>query len=72
VPAKINSGVQTMTNVNVTAAETTPATATPEATKDTGRVKIGGGCIHFSDPVPGRAATKDAGRVKVGGGCMHF
>ena len=40
--------------------------AAPEATKDAGRVKIGGGAIQFSD------ATKDAGRVKIGGGAVNF
>jgi hypothetical protein len=42
------------------------------ATKDAGRVKIGGGAIHFSDPTPARDAIKDAGRVHVGGGAIHF
>jgi hypothetical protein len=43
-----------------------------DATKDAGRVHIGGGCMHFSDVIPAREATKDAGRVHIGGGCMHF
>jgi hypothetical protein len=60
-----------MTNVNVISTETTAAAA-PEATKDAGRVKLGSGSIHFSDPVPARAATKDAGRVKFGSGSIQF
>ena len=48
------------------------AKAAPEATKDTGRVHIGGGAIHFSDVTPGREATKDTGRVKIGGGAVSF
>lgn len=40
-----------------------------DATKDTGRVKIGGGCVDFSGP---RASTKDTGRVRIGGGCVKF
>jgi hypothetical protein len=61
-----------MTIVNVIATETIAVTATPEATKDAGRVKLGSGSIHFSDPVPARAATKDAGRVKFGSGSIQF
>jgi hypothetical protein len=61
-----------MTIVNVIATETTAVTAAPEATKDAGRVKLGGGAVHFSDQVTGRAATKDAGRVKLGGGAIQF
>lgn len=47
----------------------TAAPKTQDATKDAGRVKIGGGCIDFSGP---RVATKDTGRVKIGGGCLKF
>ena len=48
-------------------------TTTPrDATKDSGRVHIGGGMIHFSDPTPARDATKDAGRVHIGGGMLRF
>jgi hypothetical protein len=48
------------------------AKAAPEAVKDVGRVKIGGGAIHFSDVTPDREATKDTGRVKIGGGAVSF
>jgi hypothetical protein len=44
----------------------TPSTKT--ATKDTGRVRLGGGSVHFSDA----KATKDAGRVRLGGGSVNF
>lgn len=37
----------------------------PVATKDAGRVHVGGGNIRF-------AATKDAGKVTVGGGNIRF
>jgi hypothetical protein len=50
----------------------TEAPKTQDATKDAGRVKIGGGTIHFSDPRVSRDATKDAGRVKMGGGTIQF
>jgi hypothetical protein len=52
--------------------ETTKATTAAEATKDSGRVHIGGGAIHFADPTPARETTKDAGRVHIGGGAIHF
>ncbi len=48
----------------------TTTVKTTEATKDTGRVHIGGGAIHFADPV--RVTTKDAGRVHIGGGAINF
>jgi hypothetical protein len=48
------------------------AKAAPAAVKDTGRVQIGGGAIHFSDVTPGHASTKDTGRVKIGGGAVSF
>ena len=44
-----------------------PSTKTQDATKDTGRVRLGGGAIHFSTP-----ATKDSGRVRLGGGAIRF
>jgi hypothetical protein len=50
----------------------TEAPKTPEMTKDTGRVRVGGGTMHFSDPSPAREATKDSGRVRVGGGTIHY
>lgn len=40
----------------------------PKATKDTGRVRIGGGSIHY-DEAP---QTKDAGRTRIGGGSICF
>ncbi len=43
------------------------STKTQDATKDTGRVRLGGGAIHFSAP-----ATKDSGRVRLGGGAIRF
>jgi hypothetical protein len=55
-----------------TAAKINTTTPAHDATKDSGRVHIGGGCMHFSDVTPAREATKDAGRVHIGGGCMHF
>ncbi len=48
---------------------------TPErdATKDAGRVRIGGGAIHYADATPARDATKDSlGRVRIGGGAIHY
>ena len=44
-----------------------PSTKTQDATKDTGRVRLGGGAIQFSTP-----ATKDSGRVRLGGGAIRF
>ena len=49
-----------------------PAPATTEATKDAGRVHIGGGLMHFADATPARDVTKDTGRVHIGGGLMRF
>ena len=43
-----------------------------DATKDTGRVSLGGGMMHFADAPKTREVTKDAGRVHIGGGMMHF
>jgi hypothetical protein len=50
----------------------TDATRTQEATKDSGRVRLGAGNIQFSDPTPAREATKDAGRVRMGAGNIQF
>jgi hypothetical protein len=50
----------------------TEAPKTQDATKDLGRVKVGAGSIHFSDPTPAREATKDAGRVRMGAGSIQF
>jgi len=50
----------------------TKTIAVTEATKDAGRVHIGGGAIHFTDPTPARESTKDSGRVQMGGGAIHF
>jgi hypothetical protein len=46
--------------------------AARDAIKDAGLVRLGAGCIHFSDPTPAREATKDAGRVRMGAGCIQF
>ena len=43
-----------------------------ETTKDAGRVRIGGGMIHFADEAPAHEVTKDAGRVRIGGGMIQF
>ena len=48
-----------------------PAKPRP-VTRDSGRVRIGGGAIHYSDAAPVREPTKDAGRVHIGGGAIHF
>ncbi len=59
----------------MTSTETTTKTEAPktqDVTKDAGRVKIGAGSIHFSDPAAARDATKDAGRVRVGAGSLQF
>jgi hypothetical protein len=58
--------------MNMASTETTTKTEAPktqEATKDTGRVKIGSGSINFSGP---RASTKDSGRVRIGSGSIQF
>ena len=47
-------------------------TVAREVTKDTGRVHIGGGLMHFGETTTARDTTKDAGRVHVGGGLMRF
>ena len=47
-------------------------TTARDATKDSGRVRVGAGMIHFSDPTPARDATKDAGRVHIGAGMLRF
>ena len=47
-------------------------TVARDATKDAGRVHIGGGYMHFGDVAAVRDVTKDAGRVHVGGGYMRF
>jgi hypothetical protein len=44
-------------------ATTTVAPTSQDSTKDAGRVRIGGGMMHF---------TKDTGRVRIGGGMMRF
>jgi hypothetical protein len=61
----------TATNVSTTdldpcaATPTSEMVVTPASTRDTGRVRIGGGMMHFH-------TTKDAGRVHIGGGMMRF
>jgi hypothetical protein len=57
------------TNMASTETTKTEAPKTQDTTKDTGRVKIGSGCIDFSGP---RVATKDTGRVRIGSGCIQF
>ncbi len=56
-----------MTQSNETATVTKSASVEAKkaaaATKDTGRVKVGGGYLRF---------TKDTGRVKLGGGYLRF
>lgn len=60
-------------NMSENSVATTKApTARSEATKDTGRVQIGGACMHFGDATPSREATKDSGRVRIGGACLQF
>jgi hypothetical protein len=44
----------------------------PKATKDTGRVRIGGGAIHYDDATQIRPETKDSGRTRIGGGAICF
>jgi len=44
----------------------------PKTTKDTGRVRIGGGTIHYDEVSPARRETKDAGRTRIGGGTIRF
>ena len=51
---------------------TTVETKKSDAVKDSGRVRIGSGAIHFSDPSPAKKATKDAGRVRLGSGAIQF
>ena len=46
-----------------------PSKETQDPTKDAGRVRLGGGAIHFTTP---RDVTKDAGRVRFGGGAIRF
>lgn len=48
-----------------------PVSVARDAVKDTGAVRFGSGCIHFSD-APAREATKDTGRVRMGSGCIQF
>jgi hypothetical protein len=50
----------------------TAETKKVDAIKDAGLVRLGAGCIHFSDPTPAQKATKDAGRVRMGAGCIQF
>lgn len=44
----------------------------PKATKDMGRVRIGGGSIHYDETAQTRPQTKDAGRTRIGGGSICF
>ena len=53
-------------NKDITSTEAVkPEVAKSDATKDAGRVHIGGGMMRFD-------ATKDTGRVHIGGGMMRF
>lgn len=49
-----------------------PATKTTQvaasSVKDSGKVRIGGGMIHFQ----AAASVKDSGRVRIGGGMIRF
>ena len=47
-------------------------TGEPKATKDTGRVRIGGGSIHYDEATQTRPQTNDAGRTRIGGGSICF
>jgi hypothetical protein len=58
-PAKEIRGMAQSNETTTKSASAKEATA---ATKDSGRVKIGGGSIRFTDP----------GRVKIGGGSIRF
>lgn len=63
----------TMLSIEKTTAVIEPkAVRTDEAVKDSGRVRIGGGAIHYGDATPARDATKDSGRVRIGGGAICF
>jgi len=44
----------------------------PKTTKDTGRVRIGAGMIHYDDRTQTRPQTKDAGRTRIGAGMICF
>jgi hypothetical protein len=55
-------------NMASTTTTKTEAPKVQDATKDTGRVKIGSGGINF-DP---RNAIKDSGRVRIGSGGIEF
>ena len=44
----------------------------PKATKDMGRVRIGGGAIHYDEVAQTRPETKDSGRTRIGGGAISF
>ncbi len=57
--------MQSIEKVEISATQVPSAKTDPAATKDAGRVHIGGGMMRFD-------ATKDAGRVHVGGGMMRF
>ena len=59
--AKSNETEIALPTVNSSRVDQPVATNAQAATKDAGRVHIGGGLMHF-----------DAGRVHVGGGLMHF
>jgi hypothetical protein len=54
-----------VTKIKETEAAKPDASTKSDATKDSGRVHIGGGMMRFD-------TTKDAGRVHIGGGMMRF
>lgn len=61
-------------SVSAQATVVRPVTATgrtPDAIRDTGRVRVGGGMLNF---IPSKTldAVKDTGRVRVGGGMLRF
>ncbi len=58
-----------MTTTNKPTITQAPRPTFHAATKDSGRVSLGGGAMHFGDASP---ATKDSGRVKIGGGALQF
>jgi hypothetical protein len=61
-PAKEIRGMAQSNETTTKSASAKEAKEATAATKDSGRVKIGGGSIRFTDP----------GRVKIGGGSIRF
>jgi hypothetical protein len=76
-PAESNSVKTLMEGVPMTTSSKPIIAQAPRptghaATKDSGRVNLGGGAMHFGDASPASKATKDLGRVKIGGGALQF